>query len=95
LFIIQVIYEHGEPRWNDITREKLLIRPPKLSGNHTSRVIIAKQVQLGEGNDEFGLTNDPFRISRGFFNMPLNLTTWDRRLYFFSEGRRAADFDCP
>jgi hypothetical protein len=30
--------------------------------------------------------------SVGIFNMPFNLTTWDRRLYFSSEGRRAADF---
>jgi hypothetical protein len=28
----------------------------------------------------------------GFFNMPLNLSTLDRRLYFPSEGSRATDF---
>jgi hypothetical protein len=31
--------EYGEPRWNNIDRRKLLIRPPELSGNITSRVI--------------------------------------------------------
>jgi hypothetical protein len=30
LFIPQVIYEHGEPWWNDISRGKLLIHPPEL-----------------------------------------------------------------
>jgi hypothetical protein len=29
LFIPYVMYEHGEPRWNDMDREKLLIRPAK------------------------------------------------------------------
>jgi hypothetical protein len=51
-----VIYEHGELWWNDIGRGKLLNRPPELSGNPTSKVIVAKQEELGEGNDEFGLT---------------------------------------
>jgi hypothetical protein len=39
LFIPQVIYEHGDPCWNDIDRGKLPIRPPELSGNLTSKVI--------------------------------------------------------
>jgi hypothetical protein len=30
--IQQIIYEHGQPRWNDIDRRKLLIRPLKLCG---------------------------------------------------------------
>jgi hypothetical protein len=38
-FIPKVIYECGEPQWNDIDRKKLLIRPPELSANPTSRVI--------------------------------------------------------
>jgi hypothetical protein len=33
-----MIYEHGEPWCNDVDRGKLLIRPPELSGNPTSRV---------------------------------------------------------
>jgi hypothetical protein len=32
-----------------------------------------------------------FHVTFGFFNMPLS-TTWDRRLYFPSEGRRAENF---
>jgi hypothetical protein len=39
LFIPQVINEHREPWWNDIDRGKLVIRPPQLSGNSTSRII--------------------------------------------------------
>jgi hypothetical protein len=31
LFILQMIYEHGESQWNDIDKGKLLIRPPELS----------------------------------------------------------------
>jgi hypothetical protein len=30
---------HREPFWNDLNRGKLLIHPPELSGNPTSRVI--------------------------------------------------------
>jgi hypothetical protein len=40
LLNLQVIYEHGEPWWNDdVDRGKLLIHPLELSGNPTSRVI--------------------------------------------------------
>jgi hypothetical protein len=39
LFIPKVIYEHGDPCWNDIDRGKLPIRPPELSGNPDSKVI--------------------------------------------------------
>jgi hypothetical protein len=56
LFIPQVIYEHGEPWWNDISRGKLLIRPQELSGNPTSRHLVEMQDKLCEGNHEFGLT---------------------------------------
>jgi hypothetical protein len=51
-----VIYEHGEPRWNDIDRRKLLIRPPELSGNPAISHPEAKQEEIGEGNYEFCLT---------------------------------------
>jgi hypothetical protein len=40
LFITYELYEYGEPRWNDIDRKKLLIRPPELSENSTSRNIL-------------------------------------------------------
>jgi hypothetical protein len=39
LFIPQVIYDYEGTWWNGIDREKLMIRPPELSGNSTSRVI--------------------------------------------------------
>jgi hypothetical protein len=41
LFIPQVIYELGEPWWNDVDRGKL-IRSPELSGNPTSSHLAAK-----------------------------------------------------
>jgi hypothetical protein len=45
-----MIYEPGVPWWNDIDRGKL-IYPPELSGNLTSSHLVAKQEELGEGND--------------------------------------------
>jgi hypothetical protein len=39
LFVLQVIHEHGEQRWSDIDRGKLLIRPLELSGNSGSSLI--------------------------------------------------------
>jgi hypothetical protein len=39
IFAIQVVYEHGEPCWNDIDRIKLLIQPPVISGNPTCRAV--------------------------------------------------------
>jgi hypothetical protein len=39
LFIPQVIYEHGELRWNDVGRGKFLISPAELSGDPTSKAI--------------------------------------------------------
>jgi hypothetical protein len=66
-------------------------RPPELSSNPTSSHIVKKQEELGEGNDEFGLTKNLFSHFEGFFNMPHDLPTWRQRLYFQSEGSRAAD----
>jgi hypothetical protein len=51
------------------TEEKLLIRPPELSGNHTSSYPVANQQKLGEGN-EYGLTNYLCSYFEGIFNMP-------------------------
>jgi hypothetical protein len=48
LFIPQVIYEHGEPWWNDIDMGKLLICLPGLSGNPTSSHLAANQEELGK-----------------------------------------------
>jgi hypothetical protein len=40
LFIPLEIYEYGQPWWSvNVDRGKLLIRPPELPDNHTSRVI--------------------------------------------------------
>jgi hypothetical protein len=51
--------------------------------------------RTGEGNDEIGLAKYLCSHFEGIFNMPFNLTTWGRRLYFPSEGRHAADFYRP
>jgi hypothetical protein len=55
LFIPQVIYEHGEPWWNDIDRGKLFIHPSELYGNPTSSHLVANKEELDKGNDEFHL----------------------------------------
>jgi hypothetical protein len=41
LFILQAIYKHGEPWWNDTDRGKLLIRQTELSGNPISSQLVA------------------------------------------------------
>jgi hypothetical protein len=46
LFIILVIYEHGEPGSNVTDRGKSPIRPPELSGNSTCSHLVAKQEKL-------------------------------------------------
>jgi hypothetical protein len=44
LFILQMIYEHGEPWWNDdADRGKIQTRPPELSGNPTNRHLVASR----------------------------------------------------
>jgi hypothetical protein len=48
LFVPQAIYEHGE-WWNDVDRGELLIPPPELSDNSTSRVIWKQAGGTGEG----------------------------------------------
>jgi hypothetical protein len=55
LFIPQVIYEPGEPWWNDVDRGKHLVISPDLSGSHTSTVIWYQPGETGEGNDKFDL----------------------------------------
>jgi hypothetical protein len=57
----QVIYEYREPQWNDTDRGKLLIHPSELSGNPISSHLVAKQEEIGEGNDEFCLQTISFR----------------------------------
>jgi hypothetical protein len=43
LSILQIIYAHGEPWWNDVDKEKVLIRPLELSGNRTSSHLVASR----------------------------------------------------
>jgi hypothetical protein len=86
LFISQVTYVQGEPWCNYIGRRKLLICPWALW----------KLYQPSRRNWSKGMLNLAERIifvytSKGSFNMPWNLTSY-RRLYFPSDGRRAADF---
>jgi hypothetical protein len=52
-----VIYEHGDPWWNNIDKGKLLIRPLELSGNSIrAETSSTKPGVTGEGNDAFGIT---------------------------------------
>jgi hypothetical protein len=56
-FIPWVIYEHGEPWWNNIDKGKLLIRPLELSGNSIRVETSSTKLGVtGERNDEFGIT---------------------------------------
>jgi hypothetical protein len=48
LFISLMIYEHGEPWWNDIDQGKLTIRPPELSGKPTNKSSSSKAGGTGE-----------------------------------------------
>jgi hypothetical protein len=65
-----VIYEHEEPWWNDISRGKPMICPSEFSGNPTSGHLVAKQEELGEGNDKFGLTKYLRSHFKRIFNIP-------------------------
>jgi hypothetical protein len=47
-FIPHAIYEHREPRWNDIDRVKLQIRPPEFSLNSTNSHLVAKQEEVAK-----------------------------------------------
>jgi hypothetical protein len=60
LFIPYVIYERGEPWWNDIDKEKLLIHAPELSGNPTRRVIWYQVGGTDKENYELDLQNVSF-----------------------------------
>jgi hypothetical protein len=65
-----VIFDNGEPYWNDIGRGKLLVRPPELSGNFTRSHLVAKRDELFKGNYEYGPTEYVLLFFRGIFNMP-------------------------
>jgi hypothetical protein len=51
----------------------------------------SKQDERGKGKMNFVFEIFLFILASDIY-FPLNLTTWDLRLYFPSEGRRAADF---
>jgi hypothetical protein len=53
-----------------------------------------EEVWARNGQPNFARQSD-FHIIAGFFNMPQICATWDRRLYFPSEGRHAEDFVAP
>jgi hypothetical protein len=44
----QVIYEHGELRWNDIDRRNPLIRPPELWQSYQQSRLVAKLEDLAK-----------------------------------------------
>jgi hypothetical protein len=48
LFIPEVIYEHGEPRWNYIDRRNPLIRPPELWQSYQQSRLVAKLEELAK-----------------------------------------------
>jgi hypothetical protein len=43
-----MIYEHGEPRWNKISMEKLLILQPEVSDKYQQRHLAAKQEEVAK-----------------------------------------------
>jgi hypothetical protein len=61
-----MIYEHGEPWWNDINKGKLLIRAPELSGNPTRNYLGAKYKELAKE-----ITNLACEIFLSYFKVPL------------------------
>jgi hypothetical protein len=51
-----MIYEHGEPWWNDdVDRGKLLTLPPDHSGSPTSRGIWYQARGMGERNENLAV----------------------------------------
>jgi hypothetical protein len=60
-----MIYEHGELWWNDTDRGKLLIHPPELPDNPTSRYLVAKHEELAMEMMNFALQSISFHTSKG------------------------------
>jgi hypothetical protein len=91
----QMIHDHEEPWWNDMDGGKLLIRPSELSGSLPAESSSGKS--RGTWRRKLWTLPSKYLCSHFevIFCMPLNLTTWDQRLYFPSEGRRAVEFCCP
>jgi hypothetical protein len=88
LLIPHMIYEHGEPWWNDIHKWKLLIPPPELSQSY-------QQSSKSGGSWRSKRQIWPSRYLCSYFEVTLS----DLKSYNMmstallpSEGRRAADF---
>jgi hypothetical protein len=69
LFIPQMIYEYGEPLWNDMDRSKLLIRPPDLWQFYQQSYLVENQEEHGEGIVKFTYEVLLSYFGR-FFNFP-------------------------
>jgi hypothetical protein len=77
-----------------IDRGKLLIRLLEISAILPAELSSSKSGELAK--KMINLANEiSLSYLEGFFNVPQNLTTWSRRLYFPSQGRRATDFYHP
>jgi hypothetical protein len=61
----------------------------------TSRHVGANQERLGVRCPSIFAVKIYLSYSAGFFNLPQNLMTWGRWLYFPSEGIFTIDFYCP
>jgi hypothetical protein len=70
LFVPQVLFERGEPWWNEVDGGKLLIRPHELSSNPASRVVWQQAGGMGEGKDEFGLVKYFYLYLQVIFYVP-------------------------
>jgi hypothetical protein len=75
------------------TRENLILPPELFANPYQQSHLVARQEELQKEMMHFAFV--PFSYFEGIFKMLLKLTTWGRRLYFPSEGRRTADFYCP
>jgi hypothetical protein len=64
-----VIYEHGEPCWNDSDMGKLLIRPPELTGFLPVEPSSSKAGETMKGKYEFLPYEISFSYFGGIFNM--------------------------
>jgi hypothetical protein len=62
----QVIYEHGERRWNCISGENLLIFPPEFSSNPTISHVETKQQEPGKKIMNLALRSIFVHSSKGF-----------------------------
>jgi hypothetical protein len=92
LFILQMIYKHGNPGeryWQgNLPTRPLAILTAKSSGSKSEETRQRKWWI-------WPLSKCIFSYFDGIFNILSNVTTWGRQLYFPSEGRRAADFYRP